>query len=413
MSHQPVIKRDGTTVFFADCRDVLAEMPDNSIDAVVTDPPYDLTSSRAGGGANRGFMGNAWDATGIAFDSTFWQEVLRVMKPGAHLLAFGAPRTYHRLAVAIEDAGFELKDTIMWINSSSFPKSHNIAKSLTKAGEDGVASRYEGWGSALKPCHEPITVARKPCEGSLTRNVLAYGTGGLNIDATRIHTHGENFDNVHGQPVAKLATQREGETDEDWRDRIENAPARLEALEKLKSLGRWPANIVFSHADGCVQVGTRTVKGRAINRFTDGAKVFGGGAGHAYSSEQMPDDVVPVFECVVGCPIAALEEQHEGASRFYKVFEPGDQPPFRYVAKASPREKPRVNGLAHPTTKPLSLLTYLLDLVVPPNGVVLDPFAGSGTTLEAAVLRGFDSIGIEMTEEYIPLIEFRLDRAMR
>jgi site-specific DNA-methyltransferase (adenine-specific) len=215
MSHQ---------ILLGDCRDRLKELPDNSVDSIVTDPPYEL-----------GFMGKSWDASGVAYDVTVWQECLRVLKPGGHLLSFGGSRTYHRMACAIEDAGFQIRDQIMWVYGSGFPKSLNISKAIDKAAgaEREVVGSYEthdirnaglmdrkgsmtvdvtapataeaevwdGWGTALKPAHEPIVLARKPLVGTVANNVLTYGVGGLNIDGTRVaYPDGEvDFDRVQRQ----------------------------------------------------------------------------------------------------------------------------------------------------------------------------------------------------------------------
>ena len=158
------------SVLVGDCREVMRTMADNSVDAIVTDPPYEL-----------GFIGKSWDSTGVAYDVTVWQECLRVLKPGGHLLAFGGSRTYHRLAVAIEDAGFQIRDQIMWVYGSGFPKSLNVGK------QDGCQD-WQGWGTALKPAHEPIVMARKPLDGTVANNVLTYGVGGINIDGCRVQS---------------------------------------------------------------------------------------------------------------------------------------------------------------------------------------------------------------------------------
>jgi len=351
MKREPVGRGAGAAVYLGDCRDILADMANDSIDAVITDPPYEMTSGRPG--ARGGFMGQAWDATGVAFSVELWADVLRVMKPGAHLLAFGAPRTWHRLAVAVEDAGFEIRDSIAWLNMG-WPKSQNVEKEVARTtGDLDIASEFAGWGSALKPCYDPVLVARKPLDGQLAQNVLRYGTGGFNIDATRIPAaDGEQFDQLKGQLVHKLASQRDGESEEEWKERIRSSPGQQLALTKLKELGRWPANVILDE-----------------------------GAAHL------------------------LDEQYARS---------GSQPSrFFYAPKAHTNERPKVSGVSHPTVKPVELLRYLIRLATPPEGVILDPFAGSGTTLEAAALEGFASIGIELIEEYIPLIEFRLDRVRR
>lgn len=366
------------TLFNADCTDVLKERDDDSIDAIVTDPPYELTTGKKGGsgmasvnlaspaGRSRigtgGFMGKQWDATGISHSVELWVECLRVLKPGGHLLAFGGTRTWHRLAVAIEDAGFEMRDSIAWLYGSGFPKSLDVSKAIDKAagaertegarewsggqrragvmGENlgtqtlvkydtpatDAAKQWAGWGTALKPAFEPVVVARKPLIGTtVAANVLAYGTGALNIDACRIE--GPKPDTTRGASVNQSsmvgALGAQGRIVDDGR-------------------GRWPANVVLDESQA-----------------------------------------------------AALDEQ-SGTSRFF------------YCAKAPQGERPKVDGVAHPTVKPLALMRWLVRLVTPPNGIVLDPFLGSGTTAEAVKLEGFRCIGIERDEHYIELIKQRL-----
>jgi len=376
-TYEPHYASDNAVVYSGNCLDVLKRLADNSVDSIVTDPPYDLTSGK---GSKGGFMGNTWDATGIAFNPELWQECLRVLKPGGHLLSFGGTRTWHRMAVAIEDAGFEIRDNIMWIYGKAFPKSHNIAKAMAKG--EGDSKDWEGWGTALKPCVEPIVLARKPLDGTVIANVSKWGVGGLNIDGTRIPTReGENFDNVKGIPITKLSTRRNGESEEEWRARVSESPEQQEALEKLKNLGRWPANVVLDEFTAPLvddQSGF-TKSGGKINRFVGGAKPWGDAVGAEYESVPGPAD-------------------EGGASRFF------------YVAKANAKD--RSEGLdfknEHPTVKPTSLMRQLVKLVTPVGGVVLDPFTGSGSTGKAAILENCKFIGIEMTDEYLPIIVGRI-----
>ncbi len=408
-------------VYHGNCLDELKNLEDNSIDAVVTDPPYEL-----------GFMGKKWDNTGIAYNVDVWRECLRVLKPGGHLLAFGGTRTWHRLAVAIEDAGFEVRDSIAWIYGSGFPKSHNISKAIdklhgaerevvgrnpnsrenaTKANtlyESGTvgktdyiteaatddAKKWDGWGTALKPALEPIVVGRKPVVGTVAENVLEFGTGGLNIDATRIGTETvtiNTFDNgakPFGDAVGEPFTSRE-------------------------SVGRWPANIILDETTAELldkQSGDR--KGMATQK-SSALKIYGGNSLNE-SKTTFPE-------------IRQGFNDSGGASRFF------------YVAKAN--KKDRNEGLDalpdhdwsgdgaaiperanrpfipsknhHPTVKPTSLMTYLIKLVTPPNGIVLDPFTGSGSTGKAAIRNGFRFVGIELTEEYLPIITTRLDHEIK
>lgn len=416
-------------VFLGDCRLLLPLVPDGSVDAVVTDPPYELTSSR---GSSGGFMGKAWDATGVAFDKGVWAECLRALKPGGHALVFGGTRTFHRVAVAMEDAGFEIRDSVAWVQSQGFPKSHNLAKAAAKAGVD--PGPFAGWGSALKPAWEPILVARKPLDGTLLGNAERYGTGGLNIDGTRVGTSDSFGGGRNGS--SGFADGYVGGSG--W------VPGPVS--------GRWPANVVLGHAEDCRVVGAR-VEEVVTNRFEQGAFPFGGAAGQPFVSESAAVGSA-VYECVPGCPVALMDLQSGsvgaaapasgptlrgpssrkamaggfagvgdaapafhgdagGASRFFfqATWTPADFPPFLYCAKAPGRERVEVDGVSHPTQKPVTLMRWLCRLVTPTGGTVLDPFAGSGTTLEAAVSEGFTAVGMELTAEYVPMIEARAVRA--
>jgi site-specific DNA-methyltransferase (adenine-specific) len=415
--------------------DVLPTLHDNSVDSIVTDPPYEL-----------GFMGKKWDSSGIAYSVELWQQCLRVLKPGGHLLSFGGTRTYHRVAVAIEDAGFELRDSIAWLYGSGFPKSMDVSKAIDKAAgaerevigtkiaspkgisqaesrSDSAAGAYggeskeidittpstleakqwEGWGTALKPAFEPVIVARKPIEGTVANNVLKWGTGGLNIGGSRIgRQDGDN--SSAGNRTATFGTQDTnsgGDGSGGWTQ---------------NDSGRWPANIILDpYTAELLDEQSGTLKdGVAVRRNTN------------------PDAFMPMS--VYGKYKNATTDSGYGGS--------GGASRFFYVAKASKRDRnegleeldatrvwdtsrkpenigsntpqnrstePRKNF--HPTVKPTSLMEYLINLVTPPNGTVLDPFTGSGSTGKAAILQGFDFIGIEMTEEYLPIIEGRLKHA--
>jgi site-specific DNA-methyltransferase (adenine-specific) len=318
------IKTDNYFVMQGNCLERLKELEDNSIDSVITDPPYEL-----------GFMGKKWDNSGIAFNVDVWLECLRVLKPGGHLLAFGGTRTWHRLCVAIEDAGFEVRDSIAWLYGSGFPKSHNIEKS---SGDE----KWAGWGTALKPAFEPIVVARKPVVGTVANNVLKHGTGGLNIDATRIEA-------IDQAELEKNWDRTQSESKDGFVNYV--AQSGIDLRDYRPIAGRWPANIL-------------------LDEFTA--------------------DLV--------------DDQQAGASRFF------------YTSKAS--KKDRNEGLGelpqqnfHPTVKPTDLMRYLVKLVTPPNGTVLDPFTGSGSTGKAALLEGNKFIGVELTEEYFPIIKARLEHA--
>jgi DNA modification methylase len=421
------------TLLHGDCVELMRGMPDNSVDAIVTDPPYEL-----------GFMGKQWDGAGIAYSVEMWAEALRVLKPGGHLLAFGGTRTYHRMACAIEDAGFEIRDSIHWVYGSGFPKSLNISKAIDKAdgaerevvdvqprsavrphvadqskgkayrlnGDTAVtvaatdaAARWEGWGTALKPAHEPIVVARKPLAGTVAGNVLAWGTGGLNIDGCRVPGA------LEGDP------ERFAKTDG-------GSFASFDVPPVVRSSGRWPANVVFDRTAGEAldqQSGVSVSLPRKPSQqhHTGGVTTFqrgsetsshtdSGGASRFFTQADFgPDDWPFVYQAkpsrkernagLDGLPTTTVPTVAMGK------FEHGTLP------DGTPREQhpvPRANH--HPTVKPVALMRHLVRLVTPPSGTVLDPFAGSGTTLVAAVLEGFDVIGCEMTDEYLPIIEGRV-----
>ena len=404
--------------------DILPTLADNSIDSIVTDPPYEL-----------GFMGKKWDSSGIAYSVELWQQCLRVLKPGGHLLSFGGTRTYHRVAVAIEDAGFELRDSIAWLYGSGFPKSLDVSKAIDKAAgaeREVIATRtlkdirggnyngsqptmehnytalatddakqWQGWGTALKPAFEPVIVARKAIEGTVANNVLKWGTGGLNIDGSRISADMTEFYSKTGNPRSGKGHLRSYGASGEFGGDGANPPS---------ANGRWPANIILDPYTAELldeqsgQTKSGNIKPHASN---NSSTIYGNGSGF------QPD--------ITGSHIG----DSGGASRFF------------YVAKASKRDRNEglqeleakqvfgdeggtYQGLSnsnkpsnnfHPTVKPTSLMEYLIKLVTPPNGTVLDPFTGSGSTGKAAILQGFDFIGIEMTEEYLPIIEGRLKHA--
>lgn len=344
-----------THVIHGNSLNELPYLEDCSVDAIITDPPYEL-----------GFMNKKWDASGIAYNVNIWAHCLRVLKPGGHLLAFGGTRTYHRMACAIEDAGFEVRDSINWIYGSGFPKSLDVSKAIDKAagaereiiGERklggnaaqstqekggtfasntnsvGVepisvpittpstdeAKQWEGWGTALKPAHEPIVLARKPFEDTVANNVMQHGTGALNIDGTRV---GEGGQGTWASPRGGI-----------WKTDSEQKAELLSS-----TVGRWPANVIID------------------------------------------DSIEAAWTPFFYCAKAAKSERNAGLPKDANV---------------------------HPTVKPLELMKYLCRLITPPNGTILDPFAGSGSTLVAATLEGFNSIGIEMTADYLPIIEARI-----
>lgn len=384
------------TLHVGDCREALASMPDASVDSIVTDPPYEL-----------GFMGKTWDSSGIAYDAAMWAECLRVLKPGGHLLAFGGTRTYHRMTVAIEDAGFEIRDSIHWIYGSGFPKSLDVSKAIDKAagatrevigrGTSGIAkgsddrnfehgkrartydaatefditapatpeaAAWSGWGTALKPAHEPIVVARKPLVGTVAANVLAHGTGGLNIDGCRV---GDGEDRTGGGVQGAMPQPMSWGGEPTGRERPTG--------------GRWPANVVLDEA---------------------AAAELDAQSGTLHSQNPATRASRSKVVCTTGFSTGKSAEYGDtgGASRFF------------YCAKAGTKERPvGPDGTKHATVKPLALMRWLVRLVTPPGGTVLDPFAGSGTTLEAAILEGFDSVGIERDPAHADLCAIRVERS--
>jgi site-specific DNA-methyltransferase (adenine-specific) len=384
----PHYEAPGVTLFHGDCLDVLRDLPDESVHAVVTDPPYGLSNTDPGHvteaithwttgdraflpSAGGGFMGKAWDE--FVPPPAVWDECMRVLKPGGHLLAFAGSRTLDLMALSIRLAGFDIRDSIAWLYGSGFPKSMDVAKAIdatvlhggsnskrlreaeqagdgetytmtgknngimgesvtverkTWTPETDQAKTWNGWGTALKPAFEPIVVARKPLIGTVAANVLAHGTGALNIDATRTAT-----DEVMGHGGRQFTPLGYGGgTGADGSYRSEQHPG-----------GRWPLNVVTDSE-------VRT---------------------------ELGDDGKPF-------------------------------PTFRYESKAPTSERPVVNGVTHPTVKPLDLMRWLVRLVTPQGGTVLEPFAGSGTTIEACLREGFDVIAIEREADYLPLIEKRI-----
>ena len=362
-----------SVLMLGDCRERLKELADCSVDSVVTDPPYEL-----------GFMGKSWDSTGVAYDVTVWQECLRVLKPGGHLLAFGGSRTYHRLAVAIEDAGFQIRDQIMWVYGSGFPKSLNVGK------QDGC-QEWSGWGTALKPAHEPIVLARKPLDGTVANNVLVHGVGGINIDGCRVEAQDTFGGGTKGTSGFAAGYEHDG-----W--------------VAGSSLGRFPANFIHDGSDEVVELfsdskgGAYPAKrGQAVNTsFASGQETEGG-----FRSMGDSGSAARFFYCAK----ANKKDRNEGLDGFAEKRE-ADRIISDGVGGENPRNRsntPKLNH--HPTVKPTDLMRYLCRLITPPNGTVLDPFTGSGSTGKAAVAEGFSFIGVEQSEEYLAIAKARIEAA--
>jgi len=398
------------------CLDTLKTLEDNSVDSIVTDPPYEL-----------GFMGKSWDNSGIAYNPELWSECLRVLKPGGHLLAFSGSRTYHRMAVAIEDAGFEIRDQIMWIYGSGFPKSLDVSKAIDKAagaerpnrtvetgGKSGShenptrhvtnagtpatpeAQQWQGWGTALKPAHEPIVVARKPLIGTVANNVLTYGTGALNIDGSRVSLQDGEI-KVGGFGNGGIGFGGGDASDVEWQE---------------DTKGRWPANVIHDGSDE-VLAGFPNAKGKVgmkhISKFsfTVGEEVKGA---KFESQAGLGDDgsAARFFYCAK----ASKAERNAGLEGLPERRQ--DEDDYERAGTTNPRNRSQaLRQNFHPTVKPLALMRYLIKLVTPPNGLVLDPFLGSGSTAVAAILEGFNWVGCEMTEDYWPIIEARVKWAKK
>ena len=380
-----------------DNRTTLKSLPDNSIDAIVTDPPYGID-----------FLGKSWDANTGALET--YAECLRVLKPGGHILAFSAARTYHHLAVTLEQAGFEIRDQIMWIYSSGFPKSQDIGRSIDRSAKKGKfiktgrtrvsggpketpngplprseetihipetpeAKQWAGWGTALKPAHEPIALARKPIKLSIARNCQVHGTGALNIDATRIPVEG--------------ADTRGGGAD-GW-DRVEFGQAEPNKYSGdgyvPNDLGRFPSNVLGEIADYqkyfyCPKVSR---KERHVG-FDDVPDPLAN-----YAQGDVKNH--PLWDPSIGTNVQRLK---------HKILEHN-----KTLGQAHEVQGPVGNN--HPTVKPIELMKYLIRLITPPGGVVLDPFNGSGSTGCAAVELGYEYIGCELDPAYVEIAKKRIE----
>jgi DNA modification methylase len=463
-------------IIVGDCRERMAEMEPASVDAIVCDPPYGLE-----------FMGKEWDrlwhqsgksvepfkGTNVfanppryganskamqAWHEAWCVEAYRVLKPGGHLLAFGGTRTHHRLMVAIEDAGFEIRDCLMWLYGSGFPKSLDVSKAIDKAagaerevvgpstrhggGNDNLydygkglqtmgngvvpditapatdlAREWDGWGTALKPAWEPIVMARKPLAGTVAANVQAFGTGALNIDGCRIGT----TDKLGGGAEKTVAIDGKGEGwQRPWMRDPDAVGAHTERVRanviKAESLGRWPANVVLDEdAAALLDAQSGTTGGTYVDR-KGAPKPIGNGWRMAQRGTEYGDTggASRFFKNVKGTrqsgfadvgapkgdpfPNGPMYADEGGASRFF------------YTAKASRAERNKGLGddrNVHPTVKSLDLMQWLVRLVTPKGGTVLDPFAGSGSTLVAADREGFNAIGIELDPEYAEIARRR------
>ena len=364
-----------------DSRGVLPAWPAGVFDSCVTDPPYEL-----------GFMGKAWDRSGIANDPALWREVFRVLKPGAFLIAFGGTRTYHRMVCAIEDAGFEIRDSLHWIYGSGFPKSLNVSKAIEPA--SAASAVWSGWGTALKPSHEPIVLARKPLIGTVASNVLAHGAGALNIDGCRVAGINPSIARRETAVRTGHAPGRPGEQGDNITNRI--SPETYMAEHPGELLGRWPPNTLFTHSDTCTDVECDT--DCPVRELDAQSGVRKSGAMAAGTVRAVRKAVC--FGEMSASTTTTFEASEGGASRFFPVF--------RYEAK--PSKRARGEGNTHPTVKPVPLMRWLVRLVTRRGGLVLDPFAGSGTTGVACVDEGFEFVGIEQELASVEIAKARLSK---
>ena len=427
-------------------QDELKTLNENSIDCIVTDPPYEL-----------GFMGKSWDNSGVAFQRETWEHCFRVLKPGAYLLAFGGTRTFHRIACAIEDAGFEIRDTIMWLYGSGFPKSMNIGLAIDK--KNGVESEiigfadttmpdfrdvgkkqkeisgidkltfgqiensarkeqpiykaqneWDGWGTQLKPAYEPIIVARKPFKGSLVDNVIEYGVGGINIDECRV---GTETISTHNAPAGTFAggPENRGSDTSSYKDHI----------------GRFPANIITDGSDEVSQgfpiSGSGNNNGKVFNYagkeyHNSDTSMFNGDKPQAPSNYNDAGSAMRYFYCAK----ASKKDRDEGLDEFEEKKVYGEDMNWGYGNNNGDNFGDRIANVSrkntHPTVKPTELMQYLIRLVAPKNAIILDPFMGSGSTGKAVMFENkerntnYKFIGIEMTEEYLPICEARIKFAI-
>jgi DNA modification methylase len=411
-------------VYTGKAEDWLPLLPDAYFDSIVTDPPYEW-----------GFMGRSWDASGIAYSTDLWKQAYQVLKPGGHLVAFGGARTYHRMTVALEDAGFEIRDSLHWLYGSGMPKGLDVSKAIDKAagaqrtvlgrgaqraigGRDGASAnhgnggiqysevlhtapatedalRWDGWNVALKPAHEPVVLARKPLAGTVTQNVLWHGTGALNVGACLV-AHASEADLA----VSKAKTPGRADTV------ASGVYGTARPQRSVNDGGRWPPNVLLTHSIDCDGTCAPDCPVAGLDRQS-GVLTSGANPSRRNAAK---------FQDTYG-ELAGQQEQPRrgvdsgGASRFYPRlnWSATYDLPFLYAAKAPKRERPQVEGVKpHPCVKPLAVMRWLTRLVTPPGGKVLDLFAGTGPTVQACLLEGLRCVAIEQDPDSVLLLRKRL-----
>lgn len=419
-------------LIIGDCLEELDKIEENSIDAIITDPPYELN-----------FMNKGWDNAGVSFNKNTWEKCLRALKPGGYLLAFGGSRTSHRIACAIEDAGFEIRDTIMWLYGSGFPKSMNISKGIeakNKYGKantiakrkveqnsdgkeykivqtnngamgkkkitnrreykpvDSSAKKWAGWGTCLKPAFEPIVVARKPFKGSLVDNILEYGVGGLNIDECRVGS--EERVQFSGRSVSKSTVYNKFKQDNSHYETV---------------TGRFPANIIHDGSEETTRDMPQTSKNGSISkRYKMNNRVYGD---YGYCKKWDAYNDSGSASRYFYCAKASKRDRDEGLDGFQESKTTDGNTRSNPETARTFGANSALRRNIHPTVKPTALMQYLVRLVCPKGSIILDPFMGSGSTGKAVAYEnkernaGYSFIGIEQSPEYVEIAKARIEFA--
>jgi len=391
-----------------DNRQTLKTLADNSIDAIVTDPPYGID-----------FLGKSWDANTGALET--YQECLRVLKPGGHILAFSAARTYHHLAITLEQAGFEIRDQIMWIYSSGFPKSQDVGKQLDKKNID---NEWNGWGTALKPAHEPIALARKPIKLSIAKNCQQWGTGALNIDATRIDWEPGELEKEQAWREKYSSKNTGGPTFSENDIDLQRKSITDTSVKDAPLQGRFPSNVLGEIPDYqkyfyCPKVSRkeRHIGFDTTNIPTDPSGYQGVSNGGNYIEKKQGVETLKESLTSIGgywCDEQGNKIDCESAHGKL-AYVPGAGVILVHGVKHEVEKYRKANNIVganvgnnHPTVKPIELMKYLIKLITPPGGTVLDPFNGSGSTGCAAVELGFNYIGCELDPAYVAIANKRI-----